>query len=57
MKPNGEGMTEQELKDLPEIKNKVLWQDDNGPTTVIDSEGAEWFIGTFNDKLYKRRAR
>lgn len=38
-------MTEQELMDLPVVEDLVLWQDDDGPTTVTDSQGRSWFIG------------
>ena len=56
MEANGKGMTELELRELTEVKDVVLWQDNDGPTTVIDSQGTGWFIGMYNGRLCKRVA-
>ena len=53
MEPNGIGMTQTDLEKLPEVFGVVLWQDDEGPTTVIDSQGRGWFIGMYKGKLCK----
>ena len=54
MEPNGKGITEKELKELPEVSDIVLWQDDDGPCNIIDHEGSEWSIG-FNGKILSKR--
>lgn len=56
MEANGKGIIELELENLPEVKNVVLWQDEEGPTTVIDSRGMVWFIGLYDGKLCKRKS-
>jgi hypothetical protein len=56
MEANGKGITESELANLPEVENVVLWQDDDGPTTVTDSQGIGWFIGIYDGKFCKRRS-
>lgn len=53
VEPNGKGITEQELRELPEVKDFVLWQEEDGPTTVTDSQGDTWFIGFYDGKLSK----
>lgn len=50
MEQNGKGMTEQELMALPKV-NAVLWQDDDGPTSVTDSQGRSWMIGIYQGRL------
>ena len=58
MEASGKGMTERDLRDLPEAKNVVLWQPDNdAPTSVVDSEGVGWMIGFYQERLCKRRMR
>lgn len=54
MEANGKGMTESDLVAIPEVYDVVLWQDDDGPTTVTDQEGTRWFIGLYNGRLSKR---
>ena len=54
MESNGKGMTQQELINLPEV-DAVLWQEDGGPSYVIDSQGRKWVIGTHEGRLCKRR--
>jgi hypothetical protein len=54
MEANGKDITQAELENLPEM-DIVLWQDDDGPTTVIDSNGQAWFIGMQKGQLCKRR--
>lgn len=58
MKPNGKGITQQELELLPEV-NTVLWQDDDGPQTIVDSNNQTWFIGIqkAGGPLCKRKLR
>jgi len=55
MESNGAGITQQELELLSELNNVVLWQDEDGPTTVIDMNGKSWKIGTYKKNLYKQR--
>jgi hypothetical protein len=57
MESNGKGMMEQDLRELPEVENVVLWQDDDGPTSVIDAQGRAWMIGLYQGMLCKRRVR
>lgn len=52
--PKGEVMTEEQLQKIPEV-NAILWQDDDGPTSVIDSQGVAWMIGTYQGNLCKRK--
>ena len=54
MEVNGKGITETELAALPEA-DAVLWQDNDGPTTVVDSNDQTWFIGMYKGRLCKRR--
>jgi hypothetical protein len=49
--------TEKDLHLLPEIENVVLWQGEDGPTSVIDSWGITWMIGKYQGFLCKRRVR
>lgn len=51
----GQQMTEQELENLPEVHNKVLWQNDEDPSFVTDSKGVSWFIGFYKGNLSKCR--
>jgi hypothetical protein len=56
MEPNGKGMTEQDLKDLPQSGPVVLWQpDDDGPISAIDSDGQAWMVGFYQGRLCKSR--
>ena len=48
--------TERDLREIPET-DAVLWQDDDGPTSIIDSQGIVWMIGKYNGWLCKRRVR
>jgi len=57
MEANGKLITEQDLNQLPEDNIHVLWQDDDGPTSVIDSQERAWMIGLYNGNLVKRRTR
>lgn len=56
MESNGKGMTQEDLENLPEEDSKVLWQDDDGPTTITDKLGQVWFIGLYQGKLCKQKA-
>lgn len=56
MEKNGKGMTEQELSAIPEVSDVVLWQDEDGPTTVMDLQGVVWFVGMYQKRLCKCRA-
>lgn len=57
MEPNGKGMTEQELKELPEVFGTLLWQEDDGPCRVTDSEEIEWSVGFNKGVLSKCRVK
>lgn len=53
MEPNGKGITEKELRELPEVFGVVLWQDDKGPIMVTDSKNVEWTLGFYKGVLSK----
>lgn len=58
MSLNEKGLTEQELHDLPEMDNVVLWNESGSNETVIDTERGEiWRIGLYNGVLCKSRVR
>jgi hypothetical protein len=48
-------MTQEELDKIPQVGDVVLWQEEDEPTSVIDSQGVAWIIGWFQGVLYKRR--
>lgn len=53
MEPNGKGITEKELRELPEVFGMLLWQEDDGPARVTDSENVEWSLGFYKGVLSK----
>jgi len=55
MKEDGTGMTLDDLKQLPEVKNVCLWQSEDGPSAIIDDDGVKWVIGFNKGKLSKRK--
>ena len=55
MKKDGTGMTMTDLQQLPEVKNVCLWQNEDGPSVIIDDDGVKWVLGFYMGKLSKRR--
>lgn len=48
-------MTQQDLSDIPIIKNSVaLWVEEDQPTTVIDTQGRVWMLGAYEGTQYRR---
>lgn len=50
--------TQEELDAVPECEEKVaLWQEEDEPTSVTDSNGVTWMLGWHGVVFCKRRLR
>lgn len=55
MEKDGSGITLTDLRQLPEVKNVSLWQNEDGPSVIIDDDSVKWMIGFYMGKLSKRK--